>query len=81
MHIRSSFLELLIEDQWYTFDASLDETALTLSPCNEQFMDETFGLQKRNVKIIREDGKGLGISILGGIENNMPIIIRYVCFV
>uniref|UniRef100_A0AC35FC70 Syntrophin n=1 Tax=Panagrolaimus sp. PS1159 TaxID=55785 RepID=A0AC35FC70_9BILA len=75
MHIRNSFLEVLVDEQWQTFDASLDETALTLAPCNEQFMDETFGAKKRNVRVVKEEGGGLGISILGGTENNTPIMI------
>uniref|UniRef100_A0AC34QXH8 Syntrophin n=1 Tax=Panagrolaimus sp. JU765 TaxID=591449 RepID=A0AC34QXH8_9BILA len=75
MHVRSSFLELWVDGQWHTFDASLEETALTLMPCNEQFIDETFGAQKRNVRIVKEDGGGLGISIMGGSENLMPIMI------
>ena len=81
MHVRSSFLEVLVDDQWHTFEASLDETALTLAPCNEQFFDETFGNQKRNVRIVKEDGGGLGISILGGTENGMPIMIRSVLII
>lgn len=76
MHIRNSFLEVLVDEQWQTFDASLDETALTLAPCNEQFAGDTFGAKKRNVRVVKEEGGGLGISILGGTENGTPIMIR-----
>ena len=37
---------------------------------NGSFLDH-----KRTVRVIKQDGKGLGISIKGGRENRMPILI------
>ncbi|XP_048480695.1 beta-1-syntrophin [Plutella xylostella] len=36
---------------------------------------EAIANQKRLVQVIKSDNNGLGISIKGGIENNMPILI------
>lgn len=33
--------------------------------------------EKRTVRVVKYDGNGLGISIKGGRDNNMPIVIRY----
>lgn len=35
-----------------------------------------FESEKRTVRVVKYDGNGLGISIKGGRDNNMPIIIR-----
>lgn len=36
---------------------------------------EAIANQKRIVQVVKSDNNGLGISIKGGIENNMPILI------
>lgn len=36
---------------------------------------EAIANQKRLVQVVKSDNNGLGISIKGGIENNMPILI------
>lgn len=79
--LRNSQLEVLFNGEWHRIGASLDETALTLSPLNDGFVagDDpaaVYGSEKRTVKIIKHEGNGLGISIQGGAENGRPIVIR-----
>uniref|UniRef100_A0A7E4WAY5 PDZ domain-containing protein n=1 Tax=Panagrellus redivivus TaxID=6233 RepID=A0A7E4WAY5_PANRE len=38
-------------------------------------MDDTFRAKKRTVRVVKEDGGGLGVSIVGGTENGTPIMI------
>lgn len=42
---------------------------------NNNETTDTITSQKRNVKIVKPDNTGLGISIKGGRENRMPILI------
>ena len=41
--------------------------------CNNH--KDSMANQKRNVRIVKSDNSGLGISIKGGRENRMPILI------
>ncbi|KAI6241291.1 hypothetical protein M3Y99_00354600 [Aphelenchoides fujianensis] len=69
--LRSSHLEVLVQGQWQTVSVSLDETALTnpLLPMENE---------KRVVRVVKQDGAGLGISIQGGADGttSRPIVIR-----
>lgn len=57
--------------QFYTLDS-----ALPSSPQHEtELPDGILSGQKRTIRIVKEGQNGLGISIKGGIENRMPIIV------
>ena len=43
-------------------------------PCGDQLPESIAG-QKRAISVIKEESNGLGISIKGGRENKMPILI------
>ncbi|KAK0422664.1 hypothetical protein QR680_007709 [Steinernema hermaphroditum] len=74
--LRSSQLEVLLEGEWHRFNATLDETALTLAPVDEGPGGDDWGTtEKRTVRVVKNEGSGLGISIKGGRDNNMPILI------
>lgn len=72
--VRGSFLDVLIGSEWFKVCATLDETALTLSAPADA--DRGLGADVRTVRIVKHDGNGLGISIKGGRDNDMPVIIR-----
>ncbi|KRX55744.1 Syntrophin-1 [Trichinella sp. T9] len=83
---RSSYLELFCQQQWHRVSATLDETALVLTidqTCGENGDDSDTAIsapdklvnEKRTVRILKSDNSGLGISIKGGRENKMPILI------
>lgn len=64
----------------------LDETTIVLSPYTDGFVVDPSAWngirpgEKRNVRVVKQEGSGLGISIQGGSENNRPIVIRHVDF-
>jgi len=78
--LRTSQLDVLVNGQWNRVAAALDETALTLGLLdiddgfenNSQIPMET---EKRLVRVVKQDGTGLGISIQGGADNSRPIVI------
>ncbi len=85
---RSGYLELLTRQQWHRISVTVDETALVLSMDEGQqvgtstdegrsmaSVPESVMTEKRIVRIVKQDGNGLGISIKGGRENKMPIVI------
>ncbi len=73
--VRSAFLELLLDDeQWHRVNVTLDETALIIA----SELDSDLATERRQVRVVKHDGSGLGISIKGGRDNNMPILIRQV---
>lgn len=84
---RSAYLELHRQGQvWQRLLVTLDETALILtsdehlsgqppSVGDKSGAPETVANEKRLVRISKQDGNGLGISIKGGKENKMPILI------
>ncbi|VDK45618.1 unnamed protein product, partial [Anisakis simplex] len=79
--IRGSYVDVLIDGEWHRLCASLDETALTLSVNNNSdIIDSQINSEIRIVRIVKHDGNGLGISIKGGRDNNMPILIRLLLF-
>uniref|UniRef100_A0A5S6Q7I9 PDZ domain-containing protein n=1 Tax=Trichuris muris TaxID=70415 RepID=A0A5S6Q7I9_TRIMR len=84
--VRSSYLEVYCRDQWHRVSVTLDETTLLLAidqSCGEALNDnesftsapENLVNEKRNVRVLKAENSGLGISIKGGRENKMPILI------
>ncbi|BFZ19587.1 hypothetical protein BsWGS_22626 [Bradybaena similaris] len=83
--LRSGTCELLVRQQWYPVNVSLKEECLILTLAespdqnvpNGSVADIPEGIvgQKRSVKVIKDEQNGLGISIKGGRENRMPILI------
>ncbi|VDM43805.1 unnamed protein product [Toxocara canis] len=71
--VRGSFLDVLIDGEWHRLCATLDETALTLTANSDA--DHGMTAETRTVRVVKHDGNGLGISIKGGRDNNMPILI------
>uniref|UniRef100_A0A3B4ZHE4 Syntrophin beta 1 n=1 Tax=Stegastes partitus TaxID=144197 RepID=A0A3B4ZHE4_9TELE len=76
---KSGFLEVLVRERWHKVLVNLNEEALTLS-CEESSDDdnrvpEAIANRKRCVKVSKQEIGGLGISIKGGKENKMPILI------
>lgn len=76
--VRGSFLDVLIDGEWHKLCATLDETALTLTANSDG--EHGVSAETRTVRVVKHDGNGLGISIKGGRDNNMPILIRLVVF-
>ena len=93
---RTGFLEVLVKDEWYKVEVTLQEESIAITVMDnfhtgsenveEMTKNGQSGLEgrdpkvpcgypKRKVRIIKEDGAGLGISIKGGRENCMPILI------
>ncbi|KFD50177.1 hypothetical protein M513_08922 [Trichuris suis] len=84
--MRSSYLEVFCRDQWHRVSVTLDETTLLLAidqSCGDTLDDndcftsapENLVNEKRNVRVLKAENSGLGISIKGGRENKMPILI------
>ncbi|CAD6186143.1 unnamed protein product [Caenorhabditis auriculariae] len=71
--IRSGLVDIYIHGQWHRVLATLDPTAITLQTMDQNIYDVE--AEKRTVRVVKYDGNGLGISIKGGRDNNMPIII------
>jgi hypothetical protein len=90
--LRSSQLEVLVDRcEWHRVVVSLEETALVLSPLGDGFVDlgpsaaaelplasGAWNAEKRFVRILKQEGQGLGISIQGGAEGGRPIVIRWI---
>lgn len=84
---RSGRLDVYSRGKWYDAHVSLSDTCLTIDLLGtfetQEDEDSRNGLsngndpldQKRVVRVVKEDGKGLGISIKGGRENRMPVLI------
>lgn len=88
---RTGMLEVYVRQQWQKVLVTLEEDFLSISldesyevsngPSNG-FSDteppdipESITNQKRVVRVMKQDNNGLGISIKGGKENKMPILI------
>lgn len=85
---RTDSLEILSKSEWYRISAELhqDHLNLTLTEPLERFStgqsdfdvpecSEEFSNRKRVIQIRKKPDDGLGISIKGGKENKMPILI------
>lgn len=77
-------IEVLIKTKWYKANASIVDNFLGI--CLDEEQPEGFSNLNsaqnesppegiRAVKILKSNGSGLGISIKGGRENRMPILI------
>uniref|UniRef100_A0A0N5AHA9 PDZ domain-containing protein n=1 Tax=Syphacia muris TaxID=451379 RepID=A0A0N5AHA9_9BILA len=71
--VKGSFLDIYVDDEWHRIYASLTETSLMLSVDVDD--ERGLGVETRCVRVVKHDGNGLGISIKGGRDNNMPILI------
>lgn len=83
--LRSSQLEVFVRGHWYWVGAALDETSLTLHTLDPENDPNSVGTRRpapglageqRFVRIVKQDGSGLGVSIQGGADNGRPIVIR-----
>ena len=82
---RSGLLEVYIRAQWARVYVYLDEESLVLSlddgdslqliSGNDKEASDSIAGKKRCISVIKEESNGLGISIKGGRENKMPILI------
>lgn len=87
---KTSKLEILIKNRWYSFTGNLYNDRLELVLDEQKFSSITKSLitnsivqdgnenlanRRRTVKITKKIEDGLGISIKGGKENKMPILI------
>ena len=87
---RTGFLEVLVKNEWYKVQVTLQDESLAITltdssitatdnnqPSNGLDRDgnQQPSYPKRKVRIVKEDGAGLGISIKGGRENSMPILV------
>ena len=66
-------LHITLENIPETLDGTVDNNGGPLSHVSDQ--RESLANQKRSVRINKSDSSGLGISIKGGRENRMPILI------
>uniref|UniRef100_A0A1A9UQI8 PDZ domain-containing protein n=1 Tax=Glossina austeni TaxID=7395 RepID=A0A1A9UQI8_GLOAU len=79
--MRSGALETRVRGSWYRVLVTLETDYLAISldePYNGMDMCDVpdhVANQKRHVRIIKSENNGLGISIKGGRENRMPILI------
>lgn len=86
---KSGRLQLWAKEEWHSVSVSLagDKLSFTLDSDAENSgpnvgpqengnnHKDSMANQKRSVRIIKSDNSGLGISIKGGRENRMPILI------
>lgn len=84
---RSGRLDVWSRGKWYDALLTLTDSCLTIDLMGsfetQEDDDARNGLsngndpldQKRVVRVVKEEGKGLGISIKGGRENRMPVLI------
>jgi len=87
---RSGVLEVYSRQQWRRVRALLADDRLILTADDRSSADagdggpqtngsaevpDSLAGQKRTVRVVKEDNNGLGISIKGGRENKMPILI------
>lgn len=87
---RRGFLEVLVKDEWYKVEVRLEEESIGITLTEKLDGEEGNGMSegeegrgewipstypRRKVRVVKEEGSGLGISIKGGRENCMPILI------
>ncbi len=79
-------IEVLVKTKWYRATASLCDSYLGISLDEDQpegLWQQAYNERQggpvpeglRSVTIVKNSGQGLGISIKGGRENRMPILI------
>lgn len=89
-YTRTGLLEVYAKQQWHKVLATLEEDHLslcldesyeipasngTLSDGEAADIPDSIANTKRVVRVVKQDNNGLGISIKGGRENKMPILI------
>ena len=86
---KTGHLEVWAQEEWHSAAVILagDKLSFTLDttvestrsnggfPENATSQKDSMANQKRTVRIFKTDNSGLGISIKGGSENRMPILI------
>lgn len=80
---RSGRLDVFSRGKWYDAHVTLTQSCVTIDLLGSFEGDEDARLsngndsldERRVVRVVKEDGKGLGISIKGGRENRMPVLI------
>lgn len=85
---RQGLLEILVRGNWYQAMVTLTDDSLDIkleesfengmngrAGAAESAVPDHLANQKRNVKVAKSGNTGLGISIKGGRENKMPILI------
>nr|XP_033795939.1 beta-2-syntrophin [Geotrypetes seraphini] len=70
---KSGLLELLLRERWVPVAAELSAQSLTLTSDPE--VAEAGAEPTRAVQVLKAEAGGLGLSIKGGRENRMPILI------
>jgi len=80
---RCGRLEVLVKGEWHNVLVSLEGQYLCISLCDDSqssVHSNGHGSDKNNevirlIRVVKTENNGLGISIKGGRENNMPILI------
>ncbi|XP_065828427.1 beta-1-syntrophin-like isoform X2 [Oscarella lobularis] len=79
---KSGVLELLKKDEWKKVLASVDSEMLQMTELSNIKPDELAATnlekmenQERRIRIVKSADEGLGISVKGGKQDNLPILI------
>ncbi|XP_068632482.1 beta-1-syntrophin [Battus philenor] len=76
--LEDDYLSVSLDDGYdatTTLNGTLNNNNVETPNSDFTEVPEAIANQKRLVQVVKSDNNGLGISIKGGIENNMPILI------
>lgn len=76
--LEEDYLSVCLDDGYdatTTLNGTLNNNNVETPNSDFTEVPEAIANQKRLVQVVKSDNNGLGISIKGGIENNMPILI------
>ncbi|XP_047508813.1 beta-1-syntrophin isoform X2 [Pieris napi] len=76
--LEDDYLSVCLDDGYdatTTLNGTLNNNNVETPNSDFTEVPEAIANQKRVVQVVKSDNNGLGISIKGGIENNMPILI------
>ncbi|KAL4715387.1 hypothetical protein ACJJTC_015158 [Scirpophaga incertulas] len=76
--LEDDYLSVCLDDGYdatTTLNGSINNNNVETPNSDFTEVPEAIANQKRLVQVVKSDNNGLGISIKGGIENNMPILI------
>lgn len=77
--LEEAYLSITLDESYEnttTLNGTLNNNIETPSGLNDTpVVPDSVANQKRNVRVTKSDNNGLGISIKGGKENKMPILI------
>lgn len=76
--LEDDYLSVCLDDGYdatTTLNGTLNNNNVETPNSDFAEVPEAIANQKRLVQVVKSDNNGLGISIKGGIENNMPILI------